>query len=309
MKPVFIDVDTGVDDALALLFALQSPLLDVIGISTVSGNVHVDHTYRNTLAVLDIAQAPDIPVARGMDAPLIRPLHTAAEIHGESGFGDIQLPEVVRNGVEEHGVDLMIRKVKESPEPVTLILLGPLTNMAVALKKEPSIQDNIRELVIMGGAGAKGGNVTPVAEFNIYVDPDAAHVVFSSGLPIRLVTWDVCMQAVLHPEENMQLKETQTPVAQYAYRLIQFLRDNNDETFLCDPSAVCAVIDESVIQTEVLPVEVETQEGLTRGMTIIDVRPFLQVDPADPRPKLQVAMNIERERFSQLFIQTLLQQG
>lgn len=309
MKPIFIDCDTGVDDALAILAALQSPQVEVLGISTVAGNVEADAAFRNTLAVLELVSADSIPVAKGMEAPLTRILTTAKEVHGESGLGNLTLPDVAGKGLTEHGVDFLIRTVKQSDRPVTLVLLGPLTNMAVALKKDPSIADHIAELVIMGGADAAGGNVTPVAEFNIYVDPEAARIVLESGLPIRLVTWDVCLDAWLTEAELKELEQSAEPAANVAHELIQFLRTlyNKDNSALSDPAAMCALLDESVIESESLPIEVETAGTVTRGMTVIDTRPFATAPVAsDTRPRVQVARKLYRERFAAVFMNALM---
>jgi inosine-uridine nucleoside N-ribohydrolase len=307
MKPVLLDVDTGVDDAISILLAVSSPLIKVIGITTVSGNVEVDKALQNTLAVLDFIDAEDIPVARGMDAPLIRSLVTAKEVHGSEGLGNLKVTPSPRKAVEEHGVDFIIRMLKESPEPVTMVLLGPLTNMALALKKDGTIAKNIKELVIMGGADSAGGNITPVAEFNIYVDPEAAKIVFESGLPIRLVTWDVTLQAYLKRDEIEQLVDSHDKAGQLAADFIDFLMSTfeREDVPLCDPAAMVSVLEEQVIDTREYPIEVEINGGITRGMTVIDTRSFKTIQAGDARPKVQVATKLNREKFRDIFIDTL----
>jgi inosine-uridine nucleoside N-ribohydrolase len=307
LRPILLDVDTGVDDAIAILLAVRSPLVKLLGITTVSGNVEVDTALQNTLAVLDHIDAEEIPVARGMDAPLIKTLVTAKEVHGSEGLGNLKVTPSSRKIAEEHGVDLMIRTIKQSPEPITLVMLGPLTNLAVALKKDRSIVHNLKELVIMGGADSAGGNITPVAEFNIYVDPEAAQVVFDSGIPICLVTWDVTLQAYLTREEVEQLALSQDKASRLSADLILFLMTTfqREDVPLCDPAAMVAVLDEQVIETNEYPIEVEVNGTITRGMTVIDTRPFKTVQVQDPRPRVHVAEKLNRDRFKELFINTL----
>jgi inosine-uridine nucleoside N-ribohydrolase len=309
MKPVIIDVDTGVDDAIAILLALRSQELNVLGITTVSGNVEVDLATKNTLALLDLIDAEEIPVARGMDAPLIRPLVTAKHVHGSHGLGEYKVGASTRSIVQEHGVDFLIRTIKESAEPVTLILLGPLTNMAMALKKDPAIKENIDELIIMGGADAAGGNETPVAEFNIYVDPEAAQIVFESGLPITLVTWDATLHAWLTKNEVERLASSKDKAGKVAAKLIGFLGKvfHREQVPLCDPSAILAALDRSIIEAKQLPIQVETEGRITRGMTVIDTRPNRTAAPDDPRPRVHVAFKVDREKFSRLLMQLLTQ--
>lgn len=309
MKPVIIDVDTGVDDAIAILLALRSQEFKVLGITTVSGNVEVDLATQNTLALLDLIDAEEIPVARGMDAPLIRPLVTAKHVHGSHGLGEYKVGASARSIVQEHGVDFLIRTIKESAEPVTLILLGPLTNMAMALKKDPAIKENIDELIIMGGADAAGGNETPVAEFNIYVDPEAAQIVFESGLPITLVTWDATLHAWLTKNEVERLANSNDKAGKVAAELIGFLGNvfHREQVPLCDPAAMLAALDRSIIETKQLPIQVETEGRITRGMTVIDTRPNRTAAPDDPLPRVHVAFKVDREKFSILFMQLLTQ--
>src|SRR2546426_10720650 len=191
MYRIILDTDPGIDDALALFLALASPELQLEAITTVSGNVHVDLTTRNALTLLELAGRTDIPVARGCDRPLSRQPVFAEYVHGQNGLGGVELPEPQLQPVGQHAVDLIIERVMAAPREITLVPIGPLTNIALALRKEPRIAEHVREVVIMGGALRVPGNVTPEAEFNIYADPHAAHIVFHAGWPIRLVSLDV----------------------------------------------------------------------------------------------------------------------
>src|SRR5919106_6919652 len=192
--PIIFDCDTGHDDALALLLAARAPELKLLAVTCVAGNQTLEKTALNTRRVMTVGEIRDVPVAAGMATPLVRPLVTAPYAHGESGLDGYEFgpPEV--DLVPEHGVDLIIRTVQESAEPVTLVPVGPLTNIAMAFLRAPEIKERISRIVLMGGA-ARFGNVTPAAEFNIYVDPEAAVVVFGAGLPITMVGLDATHQA------------------------------------------------------------------------------------------------------------------
>lgn len=206
MHRMILDTDPGIDDALA------SPEIQLEAITTVSGNVSVDLTTRNALALLELTGRTAIPVARGSARPLVRLPVLADYVHGDNGLGGVELPAPRLQPVTQHAVDVIIEKVMEAPGEVTLVALGPLTNIALALRCKPDIVQRVREVVIMGGALRVPGNVTPAAEFNIFVDPHAAHMVFHAGWPIRLVSLDVTMQAELKRKQVDMLTSTGSPV-------------------------------------------------------------------------------------------------
>lgn len=212
-RPVLLDVDTGVDDAHALLLALRSPALKVVGITTVAGNIDVEQVTANTLKVLDIARAPDIPVARGMSQPLVEPTHYVPQIHGSDGLGNLNPPPSKRQTVSQHAVDFLIQTLLAAPEPITLIPLAPLTNIGAALRLEPRIGLKIAQIVLMGGSAFAGGNASPWAEANIYYDPEAAHIVFTSGLPIVMYGWDVFVQVGFSRQEAQDFLASANPWA------------------------------------------------------------------------------------------------
>ncbi|WP_406178437.1 nucleoside hydrolase [Streptomyces canus] len=274
--PVIIDCDTGVDDALALLFAVRHPGIDLRAVTCVAGNTDVDGVVRNTLTVLEQAGAGDIPVARGAARPLIEPVRTAQHVHGLDGMGDLGLPAPTRVAVDVDAVTLLRREILASPRPVTLIPTAPLTNIALLLRTHPDVVRNIERIVFMGGAVATG-NATPVAEFNVWHDPEAAAVLLTAGVPITMYGLDVFEQVVVPAADVERLRASSEPSLRMAGQLLAH-RDpatSGDPTptgGLGDAGAVCAVVDPDGLTTELLPVEVSLAPGPTRGQTVVDRR-------------------------------------
>ena len=274
--PVIIDCDTGVDDALALLFAVRHPGIDLRAVTCVAGNTDVDGVVRNTLTVLEQAGAGDIPVARGAERPLIEPVRTARHVHGLDGMGDLGLPAPTRVAVDVDAVTLLRREILASPRPVTLIPTAPLTNIALLLRTHPDVVRNIERIVFMGGAVATG-NATPVAEFNVWHDPEAAAVLLTAGVPITMYGLDVFERVVVPAADVQRLRTSAEPSLRMAGELLAH-RDpaaSGDPTptgGLGDAGAVCAVVDPDGLTTELLPVEVSLAPGPTRGQTVVDRR-------------------------------------
>ncbi|MEU0207814.1 nucleoside hydrolase [Streptomyces canus] len=274
--PVIIDCDTGVDDALALLFAVRHPGIDLRAVTCVAGNTDVDGVVRNTLTVLEQAGAGDIPVARGAARPLIEPVRTAQHVHGLDGMGDLGLPAPTRVAVDVDAVTLLRREILASPRPVTLIPTAPLTNIALLLRTHPDVVRNIERIVFMGGAVATG-NATPVAEFNVWHDPEAAAVLLTAGVPITMYGLDVFERVVVPAADVQRLRASSEPSLRMAGELLAH-RDpatSGDPTptgGLGDAGAVCAVVDPDGLTTELLPVEVSLAPGPTRGQTVVDRR-------------------------------------
>jgi pyrimidine-specific ribonucleoside hydrolase len=273
--PILIDCDPGHDDALALLLALASPELELLGVTTVAGNVGLDKTTPNALRVLELAQRSDVPVAAGFARPLYRPLQIAANVHGESGLDGPTLPAPKSSAVTDHAVDFLAAKIAASGEPVTLVPVGPLTNIAVLLNSYPDIGSQIKRIVLMGGAIATG-NVTPAAEFNIYVDPEAAHRVFHSGLPITMMGLDVTHKALLDSRHADQLRDTGA-VGKFVAELLDFFLVNHPRHYessggvpIHDALAVAHLIWPDLVETVDCHVTVETQSDLCRGRTVVD---------------------------------------
>jgi len=228
-KRVLLDTDPGIDDSLAILLALASPELSVEGISVVHGNCSVDQALTNALGVLELAGAAHIPVARGFSRPLVQPSLLAPETHGDAGIEYATLPSPTRQPILQHSVDFLIEKIMSAPGEMSLVCIGPLTNVAVALRKEPGIIRAVREVIIMGGAIRHQGNTSPLAEFNVFVDPHAAHMVYHSGMPITLVPLDVTYQCALTRANVERLQGMQSPIPRFIADSTRFYMEYHDE--------------------------------------------------------------------------------
>ena len=270
---VIIDTDPGVDDALALLLAMRSPELKIEAITPVAGNVPLELTLPNALRLVEIAGRTDIPVAAGAKAPLVRRLVTATYAHGENGLGGAVFPEPTTKPVAEPAAEYIRRVVRKYPGEVTLITLGPLTNVATALNGDPEIAGMMRGLTMMGGS-LSGGNITPAAEFNVYVDPEAARIVFQSGIPITMVGLDVTRKTSLTEEHVRTLEAAQNPVSQAAAKIGRnAINHNRERGFLVGPNmhdslAVAAFLDPTILKWQEYYVDVETAGELTAGETL-----------------------------------------
>jgi inosine-uridine nucleoside N-ribohydrolase len=270
---VLIDTDPGVDDAFALLLAMRSPELKIEAITAVAGNVPLEFTLPNALRMVEIAGRTDIPVAAGAKAPLLRRLVTAAYAHGENGLGGAVFPEPTIKPVAEPAAELIRSVIRRYPKEVTLITVGPLTNVAAALNGDPELASLIKGVVMMGGS-LSGGNITPAAEFNIYVDPEAARIVFQSGIPLTMVGLDVTRRTSLTDEHVRLLEAAQNPVSQAAAKIARHAIDHNREQgFLVGPNmhdslAVAAFLDPSILKWKEYYVDVETTGELTAGQTL-----------------------------------------
>lgn len=308
--PVIIDCDTGVDDALALLFAVRHPGIDLRAVTCVAGNTDVDGVVRNTLTVLEQAGAGDIPVARGAARPLIEPVRTAQHVHGQDGMGDLGLPAPTRVAVDVDAVTLLRREILASPTPVTLIPTAPLTNIALLLRTHPEVVRNIERIVFMGGAVATG-NATPVAEFNVWHDPEAAAVLLTAGVPITMYGLDVFERVIVPAADVQRLRASSEPSLRMAGELLAH-RDpaaSGDPTptgGLGDAGAVCAVVDPGGLTTELLPVEVSLAPGPTRGQTVVDRRPRpgeAEIHGGEREVTLvDVALGVDVERYVKLWL-------
>jgi pyrimidine-specific ribonucleoside hydrolase len=314
MTEIILDVDTGVDDALAILLAVRHPDLRLRAISCVAGNADVDQVVANTLKVLDAAGAPDVPVARGAVSPLVEPRRDARHVHGTDGMGDLGLPGSDRRPVDVHAVELLRREIMASAEPVTLITLAPLTNIALLLRTYPEVAGRIARVMTMGGS-ASVGNASAVAEFNVWHDPEAAAIVFGAGLPMTMYGLDVFYSAAVPRATAEELAASDEPGAALAGGLFLFLSDRygHDHRIpepngagLGDAGAVCAVIDPDGLTTRTLPVTVALADRLTRGQTVVDHRNVVGEDAAhgmiDERPAVAVALGVDGPRYRDLFL-------
>lgn len=313
---VVLDVDTGADDALALLLAATHPRVNLLAVTCVAGNVPLPRVVHNTLAVLDHTDAPDdLPVAAGCDRPLLAAPIDASHVHGSTGLAGIDLPaSTTRSLVDGHAVDLLRETLRAAERPVTLVTLAPLTNIAMLFRLAPDlVRAKVARVVSMIGA-VGAGNVTAAAEFNAYADPEAASVVFSFGLPhtpLTMYGWDVFHRVSVPMTDVAQLHGSPRRPAALAGRLLAAYREvfDLDEPYVGDAGAVCVALDPEGITAEVRPTYVETS-GRSRGDTVVDRRPhFLDVDTdpnGPPPPEVAAAVDVDVLRYRHLFLDTLL---
>src|SRR6266542_5032386 len=317
---LLIDTDPGIDDALAILLALASPGVSVEAITTVAGNVGVDRATDNHARILEVARPLVLPrLGRGAEAPLKRALITAGDVHGEDGLGNLDR-FVEANGRLRYpllstpiemrsGADLILETVNGFGPDLTVVALGPLTNLALALERDARRLGRAGRIVVMGGAMATPGNVTPAAEFNFYVDPEAAAAVFDAGLALELVPLDVTRQAVLR-QSGLAARLSESPsrigrfVADFTLHGFAFAAEQGDGGIaLHDPLAVGVALDPSLVGFEPLGVEVECEGGIARGMSVADRRPL--GSHRKRRPNCHVALSVDAPRFLKLFLDRL----
>ncbi|RME76260.1 MAG: nucleoside hydrolase [Chloroflexi bacterium] len=312
-RKIIIDTDPGIDDAMAVLFALKSPELSVIGLTTVFGNVYTTQGTENALYLLDVAGRPDIPVAQGAERPLVLPPRPPADfVHGKDGLGN--LPPFTPRGQPDPrpAARFIVDTVSAFPGEVTLVALGPLTNLALALALEPRLVEMVAEVVLMGGAVTVSGNVNPAAEANIWNDPHAAEVVFSAGWPVTMVGLDVTTQVVMTDEYLAGLNVTGAPDGEFVYRISRFYVDfhrryyNLNGAHTHDPSAIACVVDPSLFTTFRGPVRVVT-EGIAAGQTILDRhQQWFEPTPWSNRPPVKVCLGVDAPRLLALYRQRIL---
>lgn len=276
-RKIIIDTDPGQDDAVAILLALASPELDVLAITAVAGNVPLSLTQKNARKICELAGRTDIPVYAGAVRPITRGLVTAEHVHGRTGLDGPDLPEPSMPLQEKHAVDYLVETIMSEPDSaVTLCVLGPLTNIALAMIREPALSGRIREIVLMGGGYFEQGNVTPSAEFNIYVDPQAADVVFRSGVPIVMMPLDVTHKALTTNARVAAIRELGTPVAVATAELLDFFDRYDEEKYgtdggpLHDPCVIAYLLKPDLFSGRQCNVQIETASELTMGATVVD---------------------------------------
>ena len=277
-RKILLDCDPGHDDAVAMMLAWGNPSIELLGITTVGGNQTLDKVTRNALSVATVVGMHDVPIAAGCRLPLVRPVEIAPDVHGDSGLDGVELPEPAVELDPRHGVDLIIETIMSNePGTVTLVPTGPLTNIAMAARKEPRIVERVQEVVLMGG-GYHVGNWSPVAEFNIKVDPEAAHIVFNEKWPIVMVGLDLTHQALATDEVAERIAAVPGSVSQFTLGLFTFFRkayqDAQGFEFppVHDPCTLAYLIDPTIVETVKVPVDVELNGSLTTGMTVADFR-------------------------------------
>lgn len=306
-RSVIIDTDPGQDDALAILLALASPELEVLGFIGVAGNVPLDLTTRNIRVVCELAGRTDVPVYAGANSPLKRVLVTAEHVHGSTGLDGAVLPEPSMELQSQHGVDFLVETLLNRPEnSVTLCFLGPLTNLALALQKEPRIAPRIQELVMMGGGFFAGGNITPAAEFNIFVDPDAAKVVFESGIPITMFPLDCTHQALTTSARIAAFRALNSRVGDACAGWLEFFERFDEDKYgtdggpLHDPNVIAYLLQPGIYGSRFINVEVETESQLTLGMTVAD---WWRVSGKEPN--ITYVRDVDADAFYKLLLERI----
>ncbi|MBO0679098.1 nucleoside hydrolase [Mycolicibacterium sp. S2-37] len=313
-RSVILDVDTGIDDALALIFAMKRQDIDVRAITCVAGNTSVHRVVANTCAVLDLLAAPDIPVAAGVTRPLVEPPRDASWVHGAGGLADLELTPSARRPAALHAVELLRREILVGPDPLTIVALGPLTNLALLIRMHPEVMNRIERIVFMGGS-ASIGNASPVAEYNIWHDPEAAAIVLNSGVPLTMYGLDVYREVVADHALVSGLKASADPLQRAVGGLLGFeVVAPTGETYanpvIGDAGAICALVEPELFQFETWPVQVELAGGLSRGQTLVDRRRTLGEDAVhdsrrEPWPRIDIAMNCDPEDVLAVFVDAL----
>jgi purine nucleosidase len=295
---IILDCDPGHDDAVAMFLAAGNPDIELVAVTTVAGNQVLDKVTRNALAVAAVAGIEGVPFAAGADRPLVRQIEIAPAIHGESGLDGPELPEPTITLDPRHAVDLIIDTVMaHEPGEITLVPTGVLTNIALAVRKEPAIVERVKEVVLMGGA-VNGGNWSPKAEFNIVVDPEAASVVFNAGWKVTMVGLDVTHKALATPAVLASLAAVDTRAARFTEQMLAFYGSSYLESQgfasppVHDPVALAYVIDPTLLEVRRAPIDVELTGTLTLGMTVADLR-----RPAPESCPTSVALDLDVDRF------------
>jgi purine nucleosidase len=296
---IILDCDPGIDDALAIAFAAGHPDLEFAGITTVAGNVELAKTTANALAVASFVGVASVPVTAGCPAPLLRPALDAGHVHGESGLGGAVLPRPARGAADGHAIDFIIERTAAAPGEITLVATGPLTNIALALRREPRLPLWVRDFVIMGGSAGRG-NMTPAAEYNIWADPEAASVVFGAGWTVRMIGLDVTLRARATAAVQERMREFGALGAELLLPALARYADSDNtagEPPVHDVCAVVSVVAPSVFTYTPASVQVETTGRLTSGMTVTDFSPSIT-------PNALVATDIDVDRFWELVLKT-----
>jgi purine nucleosidase len=309
-QKIIIDTDPGVDDAMAIFFALRSPELDVIGLTTVFGNVHTDLATFNALRLLEIAGRTDIPVARGSDNPLTRPFKGPVPfVHGDDGQGNVHLPPPTTKRISGSAAKFIIDQARQYPGEITLVAIGPLTNLALALRTDQNIQHQVKEVVLMGGNALVPGNATPAAEANIHNDPEAADLVFSAHWPVTMVGLDVTHTVNMTPDHLDRYAQADNPLAQHITRIVPHYRRYFENAYhiqgiyVHDSSAIAYVLDPSLFEVKQWPVCVETM-GISRGKTWPGIGEH-PMEPWNERHPVNVCVKVDADKMLELELSRL----
>ena len=320
-KKVVIDCDPGIDDCMALMLCFKH--LDVMAVTAVGGNTALEYTQRNARYMTEICGKPEVPVYAGYDQPMFGKTVRAAYAHGSGGLGNVTISDPEKKLGEGHAIDRLI-DIFMNNDDVTLVALGPLTNVAQAILKEPRLKERIPEILCMGGSGT-AGNFSAAAEFNIYVDPEAAKIVFESGIPIRMVGLNLTRQNRIDLKDVEEIRSIGNKVSDFAAEMLEFSAGADGRCSLCDACTVVWLIDPEIIKKSLhVHVDVETKGEFTRGMTVCDWREYMDMDPKQDiahekvaehpfagmkEPNVEVAMEFDQPRFRKLLMDTLRMYG
>lgn len=305
-KHIILDSDPGIDDSLAILLALASPEIVLDGISTIHGNASTAQVTTNALAILELAKAGDIPVYKGCDLPLVKESLLSPETHGDSGLGYAKLSEPQSRPQIKHGCDFLIESILSSQNEITLVAIGPLTNIAMAIRKEPRIVEKVKEVFIMGGAIQHAGNTTALAEFNTFVDPHSAHIVFHSGMPITLTPLDVTYQCIFLKADLDRLLRIDSPITKFIADATRFYMEFHDEyqkidgCVINDPMTLALTFMPEICDYQELVVDVDISTGVGLGNTFADFYNYEK-----KAPNMKVAMGVRPRMFMELFLERM----
>jgi len=305
MKKIILDCDPGHDDMIAIMLAYVREEIEILGITTVAGNQTGEKTFENALRVLTLINANEIKVARGFDKPILRDLITAPKIHGVSGLDGANLPKPNIRPLKMHAVDFIIQTLLSQNEKIYLVPTGPLTNIAISLIKEPKIKEKIEKIVLMGGA-IYDSNITPSAEFNIYVDPEAAKIVFNSQVPIVMVGLDVTNKAKITFDDIEKIEKMNGKISKVVAPLLRFFANANKEFFgfdgapIHDALTIAYLVDESILTLRDYFVDIEILGELTRGRTVVDTYGVLK-----KKPNVSVAVEVDVIKFKKMIFDML----
>ena len=306
LKPVWIDTDTGIDDAFALISSFQLPNIDVVGVSAVCGNVEVDKTFRNARNVLSLCGKENVKVYKGVEKPLIVPYHPAYNVHGEDGLGGAVIPESKAPVETKNAIDALYEKAKELNGELTVVAIGPLTNIATAIYKYPDITKYIKEIAMMGGSVGVGGNCSSAAEFNVYGDPHAAQTVMKCGVPITMFGLDVTMKSVLTREEVDTLKLEEDEVGKFCYQSsfkpmnLYKMLGLGDVMCMHDTCPLAYLSCPDLFTGKKAGVYVETQSQLSMGRTVSDI--FVHADELFKVKNVMVMLDVDRDRLAKIVL-------
>lgn len=305
-KRILIDTDPGIDDSLAILLALASPQIKVEGITTIHGNCSVNQATINALSILELSNVKGITVAKGFPIPLAQPSLLAAETHGDAGLGYAKLPEPRGRPELRHASDFLIEKIMSNPGELTLVAIGPLTNVAFAIRREPRIVDAVKEVIIMGGTIGYPGNASPLAEYNAFVDPHAAHMVYHSGMRITLVPLDVTYQCILTSEDVKRLQKNPSPISRFIDDSTRFYMEFHDEyqkiagCAINDPLALALTFAPELCDYQELYVDVDISSSVSMGKTFADFYGIAK-KPAN----MKIALGVRARDFMELFLERM----